>query len=431
MNKKFYSVVTTMIAVGVISIANVNAQNLKVLLPELLQTHDLIKVYQERKTMAKHLLRQKTADYYPSLNLNTDAGYQAMEREYLQSETDMWRAYFNLRATQLITDFGLTSDTIGKSKAILERSEHEFETVKQQVLIEGVSAYIDIIRSRERLKYAWDSEKNIKKQTSMEDARVRKGAGLPSDVLQAKAYLARAQALRVRYQGDESKARSRFQSVFKKNLSAADSQSFRLPLVPSDLLPASLEDAIRRALEHNPRILMEKLDTAVAQKELGIRKSVNYPKLRLFAETTLRENDDGNEGYKNDVSAGAELKFNLYRGGGDRAAIQAAAANLAAAKSDIANTRRLIEEEVRIAWQNLITLDETVKVRENQTDIIAAFLKLARQERKIGTRSLLDVLNGEVTHINAVSDAIAAKADERTAAFNLLYTIGELKSDMF
>ncbi|MCP4581726.1 MAG: hypothetical protein GY839_08900, partial [candidate division Zixibacteria bacterium] len=47
------------------------------------------------------------------------------------------------------------------------------------------------------------------------------------------------------------------------------------------------------------------------------------------------------------------------------------------------------------------------------------------------TRSLLDVLNGEVTYINAISDTIAATADERIAAFNLLYTIGELKADMF
>ncbi len=211
MNRKFYLVVLTVITVAAISIANVNAQDLKALLPELLQTHDLIKVYQERKTMAEHLLRQKRADYYPLLNLNTDGGYQAMEREYFR-DTDMWRAYFNLRATQLITDFGLTTNTIGKSQVVLERSEHELETVKQQVLIEGVSAYIDVIRSRERLKYARDSENNIKKQTRMEDARVQKGAGLPSDVLQAKAYLARSQALRVHFQGTESNSRSHFQS---------------------------------------------------------------------------------------------------------------------------------------------------------------------------------------------------------------------------
>ena len=406
------------------------AQNLKTLLPDLLETHDLIKAYQARKTMATHLLRQKTADYYPALNIDTDAGYQTMQREFAD-DTDMWRAYFNLHATQLITDFGLTSGVIGKAQVVLDRSEHGLETIKQQVLIEGITAYINIVRSRERLKYAWESENNIKKQTKMEDALVRKGAGLRSDVLQAKAYLARAQALRVRAQGAAVNARSRFHSVFKKSLTEADALTFELPVLTPGLLPSSLEEAVKRALENNPRILTEKLDAQVAEKELHIRKAMNYPRLQLFAASTLREDDDGTKGYKNDLSTGAELKFNLYRGGGDRAAIQAAAANLSAADSDIADTRRLIEEEVQIAWQNLITLGETVRVRDNQSAIVAAFLELARQERKIGTRSLLDVLNGEVTYINSLSDAIAARADERIAVYNLLYTIGELEADMF
>jgi len=407
-----------------------HAQNLNTLLPDLLETHDLINAYQARKTMATHLLRQKKADYYPALNLDTDAGYQAMQREFAD-DTDMWRAYFNLRATQLITDFGLTSGEIGKAQVVLDRSEHGLETIKQQVLIEGITAYINIVRSRERLKYAWESENNIKKQTKMENALLRKGAGLKSDVLQAKAYLARAQALRVRAQGAAVNARSRFHSVFKKSLTEADALTFELPVLTPGRLPASLEEAVERALENNPRIQTEKLDAEVAQQELHIRKAVNYPRLQLFAASTLREDDDGTRGYKNDLSAGAELKFNLYRGGGDRAAIRAAAANLAASESDIADTRRLIKEEVHIAWQNLITLGETVRVRDNQSAIVAAFLELARQERKIGTRSLLDVLNGEVTYINALSDAIAARADERIAALNLLYTIGELKEDMF
>lgn len=430
MNMKLFRFTSMMILLVMVSIGDVNSQTLQTLLPELLETHDLIKAYEERKRMAEHLLRQKRADYLPLVNLNTDGGYQAMEREYLQ-DTDLWRYYFNIRATQLITDFGMTSETIDKARVVLDRSDHELETILQQTLIDGVSAYIEVIRTRERLKYAWDSEKNIKKQTQMEDAMVQKGAGLPSDVLQAKAYLARAQALRVRYQGAKQNALSRFNSVYKKELSEADIQDFRLPPLPNEFLPTSLEDALERALDHNPRILMEKLNAAVAQKELNIRKTANYPKLQLFAETSLRDNDDGAEGYKNDVSAGAELKFNLFRGGGDRAAIRAASANLAASRSDMDHLRLQIEEEVREAWQNLITLGETVELRENQTNIIAAFLKLARQERKIGTRSLLDVLNGEVTYINAVSDAIAARADERTAAYNLFFTMGELRADMF
>jgi len=58
-------------------------------------------------------------------------------------------------------------------------------------------------------------------------------------------------------------------------------------------------------------------------------------------------------------------------------------------------------------------------------------LELAKKERKMGTRSLLDVLNGEVNYINAQGNAIAAKEDTKIAAFNLLFTMGRIHLDLF
>ncbi len=411
-----------------IGIPSSHAEKLDDLLADLLTHNDLIRAFKEKRDAAAFLLRQSQADYYPSVDLNADSGYQAMRRED-SADTDFWRSYAKMRATQLVTDFGYTSGAIEKAAVILKRTEHELETVKQQVLIEGITAYIDIVRARERLKYAWQSENNIKKQAQMEDAMVRKGAGLTSDVLQAKAYLARSQALRVRIEGREAASRNRFRTLFKKSLSDEHIRRFELPLAPFDRLPLTLESAMHRAMINNPRIKLEKLDASIAQKELDISKAVNYPRLQLFAEGAMRDNDEGTEGYKNDLAVGAELKFNLYRGGGDRAAIQAALANLSSVGRELADTRYIIEEEVRNAWQQLKTLKETVHVRENQTAIIAEFLERARKERKLGTRSLLDVLNGETTHIQALSDLISAQADHIIATFNLLYALGELSTN--
>lgn len=49
----------------------------------------------------------------------------------------------------------------------------------------------------------------------------------------------------------------------------------------------------------------------------------------------------------------------------------------------------------------------------------------------MGTRSLLDVLNGETTAINALSDAASAEADLTIAAVTLIYRMGTLtRSEM-
>ena len=54
------------------------------------------------------------------------------------------------------------------------------------------------------------------------------------------------------------------------------------------------------------------------------------------------------------------------------------------------------------------------------------FLELARQERKAGNRTLLDVLGGETALINAQADAIAAQIEVLINSYTLLSLMGGL-----
>ena len=63
----------------------------------------------------------------------------------------------------------------------------------------------------------------------------------------------------------------------------------------------------------------------------------------------------------------------------------------------------------------------------NQANISGEFLRLARKERRLGRRSLLDVLSGETVEINASSDATNAENQVIVAAYNMLFVMGDLK----
>jgi len=81
----------------------------------------------------------------------------------------------------------------------------------------------------------------------------------------------------------------------------------------------------------------------------------------------------------------------------------------------------------RNAWQQLKTTRESAKLLKNQARIAAAFLELAREERKLDKRSLLDVLSGEVALINAKSDAVSAETDIAISVVTLLDAMGVLR----
>ncbi len=54
------------------------------------------------------------------------------------------------------------------------------------------------------------------------------------------------------------------------------------------------------------------------------------------------------------------------------------------------------------------------------------FLEKAKTERRLGKRSLIDVLNGETNYINSISNAISSDTDMSLAVYNMLFVMGKL-----
>lgn len=404
--------------------------DLKVLLISLLENHEEIKTYKHRLESAKAQARQSKGLYYPRLDLFGDAGYEKIEKEHL-FDSEETRHKVTLKGTQLLTDFGKTTHTIERDKIYFDQSKASLDAISQKMIRDGVVAYINIVRARERFRIAKLSEDRIKELTGIEKTLVQKGAGLTTDVLQAKSQLAGAMALRVQANGELEIAKNRFQAVFYHYPTYQEIKQFKEVAYPTGYVPDNLEQAIDTALKHNPEVRITTFDVDATQKEIGISKSSYYPSLSLYAKGINAYDNDGQKGYRRDYDAGVEFAYNLYRGGGDQAAIRAALAKNTAASTHLGFAKDQVKEQVRNSWEQLMTLTQTNELLDQQSDILKTFLELAKEERKMGTRSLLDVLNGEVNYINAQGNAVAAKEDTKSAAFNLLFAMGKIDVSLF
>lgn len=401
-----------------------------VLINNLLENHQEIQTFQHRVESARARVQQSKGLYYPSINVRGDAGREDVRREY-QDETIEFRHEIALKASQLITDFGRTLNSIKKDKVSLQQAKAGLASISQQMMRSGIIAYINIVKARERLETAIHSEKRIKELTGIEKALVQKGAGLTSDVLQAKSQLAGAMAQKVEARGQLNLAKNRFEAVFYHFPTSNEINKFFEINFPKDKLPDSLEDAIQKALKNNPELRITRLDVNLARKQIDISKSAFFPALSLFAEAIDADNNSGTLGYRQDFSAGIEFSYNILRGGSDKAAFKNALANRKAASTHLEHAYAMITEQVRNSWEQLLTFKQRQELLFQQTDILKNFLELAKKERKMGTRSLLDVLNGEVNYINARGAAISAREDTKIAAFSLLFSMGMLDLDLF
>jgi adhesin transport system outer membrane protein len=399
------------------------------LLETALKTHEDLKNVESQVERARAMLRKTRGLNYPTLDFQAQGGREKIDKEY-GADTNMSRYDAALRANQLVTDFGKTREIIARAQMALEQAEVRLASKRQQVMQEGITAYINIIKARERLRSARRSEDRIKELTGVEETLVEKKAGLSSDLLQAKSQLAGAMALRVQAQGELSMALNRFQAVFSFSPGLPEIDRFSEIAFPFEKLPMTLEEAESQAQKQNPELRVTLYDTHLAQQEIEIAKTAFFPQLNLFAEAQSKENDDGLEGYKNELSAGLEFRYNLYRGGADQAELSSAVAGHQAMAYSVQYVRRLISEQVRNSWEQLSILRQRSELLKQQAEIVENFLELAKKERTMGTRSLLDVLNGEINFINASAAAIAANQDTKIAAFNLFFAMGSLEMDL-
>lgn len=428
MKKACYLVTSAVLALLLSHPAHLCATELISLIPKLLNTHELIMAQEQKRDQAIFLLRASQGGYYPSVDLEFNAGPEWIDK-IEDEDTSLTRNYGKATVNQLITDFGDTLGRIDQSEIVLEIEKENLNSIRQDVLLNGITSYLGLIRADKTLGFARQSEENIRTQTGMEETMVEYGAGLSSDVLQAKSQLSSAKARVASNVGELAFADNRFRAVF--GFGGKDQvKSFNIPRTPEDKLPPTVEEAVAMAWDSNPRLVVARLEIDRLSQEERINKSRYYPKFSAFAEGIRREDYLGFEGVREEAVIGAELTYNLFNGGSDKARVEAAIRGINEARDRYAEARKLVEEEVGNAWQQLETAKERYIYLRDQAAIVGEFLEFARRERKLGKRSLLDVLAGEADHLNAQSNAVAAGIDIHVATYRLFHAMGKLDIDL-
>ena len=413
-----------MFALGVVFFPfPVEAQTLSEQLVPLLSKHERIVAAKEDLISAERGVMEAWGDWLPTADITFNLGSESQKKPD-SDDTKKGTRNFEIAAKQLLYDFGKTGATIDSAKLSYAQSKLSYETARQGLILEATSAYINLLTSVQGLRFAQKSESNTKKQTGMEQSRVSRGSGFSSDVLQAKAQLAGAQANTVGKQGALVNAVDRYRTVFR--VSKVDIKNLKKVRVPYDSLPKDLNSAVKIAKKNSISLQLSDISVKLAEQGIRTKKAAFAPKLEAKYDYKSKRNDAGVMGFKDTMVGKIELTYPLFAGGKDYLGYKKSYNALSAAQKRHADAEYGVTEQVRNAWQNLATSRLTAGFLRNQANISGEFLDLARKERKLGTRTLLDVLAGETSFITSISAAIQAEGGRDLAAYNLLFAMGLL-----
>lgn len=385
--------------------------------PRLLAARAQVEAAQERSVEA-------LGAWFPQLDITANIERYRLKRS--QTQTNFLPAQeLSAEITQMLWDFGAANAAIERARLEHVQSEIALVQVRQELTAEALSAYINLIRSAEVVVFAQRSEENIRAQTGLEEARIEAGSGLTTDLLQAKTQLAGAQARRVDAEGAYEIALNRYRAVF----GAVPEDVDALPGldIARDMLPPGLDDGLEEAFKGNPELRAASIDVSLAtQDRIATTAEEFAPTFEIIGSHSSTKNAGGTIRRDIESSIMLEMNFPFNLGFVSINTLRAAQSDVVASSQTMGDLQRSIEERFRNAWKQLETSTERSGYLFDQAGIAQAFLEVAMQERQLGQRSLIDILAGETSLINAQSDAISAEADVLLAIVELLASSGGL-----
>jgi len=397
-------------------------------LSALLGSHERIKAAEADLNAARSGLNTAEGGYFPTLSLTANVGNENIYTRNPQgtsTETSMAQRELDISMTQTLWDFGATAATVGSATLSINQAEVALELAKQSLLLEALTAQLNLSSAARVLSYQEDSETSIKRQTELENARVRRGSGLATSVLQSKTQLAGVQAARVRANGALRQAANRYRALFHEV--PADFGNLEQPNVNDAAIPDDEETIVAKALDNNPQVRATAILAEIANTAIDSSFASGYrPVLAASAEQKYKRDVSGTEGIKTESLIKVELTFDFNMGLTAASTLSASKSGHAAANSRLKDARDQIEEQARNAWQNLQTSRDNAEFLSNQANIAAEFLALGRKEQALGQRSLMDILAGETSLINAQSAADRAMTDVAIAKLTVLNVMGQL-----
>lgn len=409
---------------------SVSAQSLESELGGLMVDHPQIRAALKAVESTGLEINKIRAGLLPTVTATADIGPEIIDSptqrdKGTQKNWTRTRQVATLTVTQSLFDgfaIASNSNTARLNKSI---SQITLEGTRQNVLFEGIAAYIDVLRQTRLIELARSNEETIQSQLELEDERVQRGSGIAVDVLQAKSRLQLAKERRVNFEGARQDAISRFTQVYDH---APDIQAMMDPIPPIVLVPSTLEEALDIAMGENPAVSNSDVTIEVARERRRLIKSEFMPTLDVVGKANFEKNKNATLGIRRDFSVLLQATWDLFTGLSTNASLSQAAYDLGASKDNRTYVSRKVLEQVKLSWQALLTLRYRLELLENAANIAAEVFDSRKKLREAGKETVINVLDAESEIFNAQINFAAASYDERVAIYQLLLAMGRLTS---
>lgn len=374
---------------------------------------------------ARAAVEEALAGYLPRIDASLATGWQYADTPTTRADggggANQWTKSGALAVNQLLFDGFRTDFRVERATAEAAAAAGEGAALAELVAIDTVEAYLDVQRNQAFVALAADNLEAHRRLLGQVRAQASAGQVTDADVAQARARAAFAEATLAERLGGLAQA----VAAYVERVGGAPDELLEQD-VPAGQRPTDEGAALAIGLAQNPSLAIGRAALAGSAAEVGIAQSRYWPQADLVGRAQGLDDSDGLAGWGTQVELGAEVGWNLYAGGGDRAAVARAEAELRASGHDLAERERQVREAVAVAYRQLLSAEAVLPALRDHAAAARQVLGGYRQQFDIGRRSLLDLLDAQGELFTAELRATDARYRLVLAHYRLLYAMGGL-----
>jgi protease secretion system outer membrane protein len=322
-----------------------------------------------------------------------------------------------------IADYQQAKAHVADANALLDK-----ETQNVAVRVSG--AYLNALLAQDHLALVIAQKKAYTTQVDAATRRFRGGAGVRTDIDEAKARLDMAVAQELEAHQNVDYTRRQLQVMVNMPVTAlapVDEAKLRV----ARFEPDRLQDWTERAELTSPELRSLRAQREAARREIDKVRSGHLPTLDAIAQWSISDSDNVTriDTKYNNKSIGLQLNVPLFAGGYTSSQTRQAVADLERVEQALEATRRDLGLRVETEFRGIT--EGVLRIRALEQAVRSAEITVESNRRSFqgGNRTLVDILNAEGQLVSAQKDLANARYVYMISRVRLRALAGEADAD--
>ena len=364
--------------------------------------------------------------YRPSVVATIDVGAQTTRQQMPGMEMSDWskgvmpRSY-TISVEQPIFLGFRTTNSVKLAQTSVKSAREQLKVVEANTLLDAVTAFMDVIRAQVVVNLTTQNIQFLREQVRAAEDRLNVGEGTRTDVAQTNARLQQGISDYAQAVADLNRAIATYIQVIGRRPESLGGYNG-----VERLLPRTMEAGLEVALKSHPSIIAALYNIDVASYNVRIAEGAALPTLGLNASVSRREDQGLHDTTSDLAQISGRLTVPIYQGGEVAANVRQYKERLGQRRIDLDSTRAQVRQSFVSAWGQLDAARAQVTAAEAQVSAQQLVLTGMIEERRVGQRTTLDVLDAQQDLLQARVSLVNAQYTKVVGAYSLLSAYGKL-----